>query len=63
MIIVTGGAGFIGANLVAALNGRGERDILVVDHLQQADKFRNLSGLDIADYLEAEPFLARLEAG
>ncbi|MGC9239017.1 MAG: ADP-glyceromanno-heptose 6-epimerase [Acidithiobacillus sp.] len=63
MIIVTGGAGFIGANLVAALNARGERDILVVDHLQQADKFRNLSGLDIADYLEAETFLARLESG
>jgi len=63
MIIVTGGAGFIGANLVAALNARGERDILVVDHLQQADKFRNLSGLDIADYLEAETFLERLRAG
>ncbi|MHB2040092.1 MAG: NAD-dependent epimerase/dehydratase family protein, partial [Acidiferrobacteraceae bacterium] len=40
MICVTGGAGFIGANLVHALNLRGERDILVVDNLEKADKFR-----------------------
>ena len=36
MIIVTGGAGFIGANLVKALNARGETDIIAVDNLTAA---------------------------
>ncbi len=61
MYIVTGGAGFIGANLVQALNQRGITDILVVDHLTRADKFLNLTDLEIADYLEAERFLNLLE--
>ena len=63
MIIVTGGAGFIGANLVHALNQRGVTDILVVDHLSQAGKFLNLTDLDIADYMEAERFITLLEEG
>ena len=63
MYIVTGGAGFIGANLVHALNQRGISDILVSDHLQRADKFRNLADLDIRDYFEAEAFLPELLAG
>jgi ADP-L-glycero-D-manno-heptose 6-epimerase len=63
MIIVTGGAGFIGANLVHALNQCGVTDILVVDHLSQAGKFLNLTDLNIADYLEAERFITLLEAG
>ncbi|MBN2679606.1 ADP-glyceromanno-heptose 6-epimerase [Acidithiobacillus montserratensis] len=61
MYIVTGGAGFIGANMVHALNQRGITDILVVDHLTQADKFLNLTDLEIADYMEAERFLEAIE--
>lgn len=61
MIIVTGAAGFIGANNVKALNERGERDILAVDHLTQADKFRNLVDCDIADYLDKHEFLESLQ--
>ncbi len=61
MIVVTGGAGFIGANLVSALNARGLRDILVVDNLEKGDKFRNLTDCEIADYLDKRDFLERLE--
>jgi ADP-L-glycero-D-manno-heptose 6-epimerase len=63
MIIVTGGAGFIGSNLVRALNARGEHDVWVVDNLQSGAKFRNLVDCDIADYEDKEAFLAELEAG
>lgn len=61
--IVTGAAGFIGANLVKALNERGENNIIAVDNLKNADKFRNLTDCDIADYLDKEEFLAKLEEG
>src|SRR5690606_4409760 len=50
MIVVTGGAGFIGSNLVRGLNRRGYTTILVVDDLTEGDKFRNLVGYNIADY-------------
>jgi ADP-L-glycero-D-manno-heptose 6-epimerase len=60
MIVVTGAAGFIGANNVNALNARGERDILAVDHLAQADKFRNLVDCEISDYLDKHEFLELL---
>lgn len=63
MIIVTGGAGFIGSNIVAALNGRGVTDILVVDHLKNGRKMRNLSDLDILDYVDREDFIQRVRAG
>lgn len=63
MIIVTGAAGFIGANLVKALNARGEAGILAVDNLTRADKFRNLADCDIADYWDKETFLDALVAG
>ena len=63
MIIVTGGAGFIGANLVKALNARGRNDILIVDDLTDGTKFVNLVDLDYADYLDKDDFLARLKAG
>ena len=59
-IIVTGAAGFIGANNVKALNEQGERDIVAVDHLAQADKFHNLVDSDIADYLDKHDFLDAL---
>ena len=63
MIIVTGGAGFIGSNLVAGLNARGYDDILVVDHLVNGRKMLNLADLDIHDYLDRDDFIARLRAG
>ena len=62
-IIVTGAAGFIGSNIVKALNDRGEADIIAVDNLKRADKFRNLVDCEIADYLDKEDFLDRLLAG
>ena len=61
--VVTGAAGFVGANLVRALNARGEREILAVDRLDATDKFRNLVGCDFVDYLDADEFAARLEDG
>ncbi|MHB1938634.1 MAG: ADP-glyceromanno-heptose 6-epimerase, partial [Acidobacteriaceae bacterium] len=63
LICVTGGAGFIGANLVHALNLRGERDILVVDNLEKADKFRNLVDCEIADYVDKRVFLEAVRQG
>ena len=54
MIIVTGAAGFIGSNLIRGLNQRGERDIIAVDNLTRADKFRNLVDCEIADYLDKQ---------
>lgn len=63
MLVVTGAAGFIGSNLVHALNARGERDIIAVDDLTDGTKFRNLVDAEIADYLDQEEFLARLAAG
>lgn len=63
MIIVTGGAGFIGSNLVKALNASGHNDILVVDDLSDGTKFANIADLEIADYLDKDDFLARVKAG
>ncbi|SEQ02082.1 ADP-glyceromanno-heptose 6-epimerase precursor [Solimonas aquatica] len=60
-IIVTGGAGFIGANLVAALNAAGERNIIVVDDLTDGHKIRNLADLQIADYLDKDDFAELVE--
>jgi ADP-L-glycero-D-manno-heptose 6-epimerase len=63
MIVVTGAAGFVGANLVAGLNKRGIKDILAVDHLAHADKFRNLTDCEIADYIDKAEFLRLLQSG
>ena len=63
MIIVTGGAGFIGSNLVQGLNARGITDILVVDDLTDGRKCLNLSDAHIRDYLDKDDFLARIQSG
>ena len=62
MHIVTGGAGFIGSNLVYALANRGHDDVIVVDDLEDGHKFVNISDLPIADYLDKDDFLERLES-
>jgi ADP-L-glycero-D-manno-heptose 6-epimerase len=59
--VVTGAAGFIGSKLVEALNRRGITDIIAVDNLAHADKFRNLAAAEIADYVDQGQFLARLD--
>lgn len=61
--IVTGAAGFIGSNLVKALNMRGENNIIAVDNLKRAEKFKNLADCEIADYLDKEDFLKKLQEG
>jgi len=63
MIIVTGGAGFIGSNIVKGLNERGHEDILVVDHLKDGKKFRNLVDCEIMDYIDKDDFIARVSSG
>ena len=63
MIIVTGGAGFIGSNIVKGLNDRGITDILVVDDLEDGTKFRNIVDLEIADYLDKDEFIERIKSG
>lgn len=60
MIIVTGGAGFIGSNIVKLLNAEGFTDILVVDDLTDGTKFRNLADCVIADYQDKDAFRAKL---
>jgi ADP-L-glycero-D-manno-heptose 6-epimerase len=62
-VVVTGGAGFIGANIVKGLNVRGIDDILVVDDLTQGDKFRNIVDLKIADYVDLDDFYPNFEEG
>lgn len=63
MIIVTGGSGFVGSNILKRLNAEGETDILVVDNLKKSDKYRNLVGATFSDYLSKEDFLSLLQAG
>lgn len=60
-IIVTGGAGFIGSNLVEELNNRGEDRILIVDNLKEGIKWKNLIGLKFLDYINKDEFIERIE--
>ncbi|HNX52990.1 MAG TPA: ADP-glyceromanno-heptose 6-epimerase [Pontiellaceae bacterium] len=59
--IVTGGAGFIGSNIVKALNARGETDILLVDELGEDEKWKNLVGLQYEDYIDKDDLFDYLE--
>lgn len=56
MIIVTGGAGFIGSNLVHELNSQGHDKLLVVDDLSDGRKFENIATATIADYMDVDEF-------
>ena len=57
MIIVTGGAGFIGSNIVKGLNDRGREDVLIVDNLTNMVKFKNIQGLKALDYMDKQNFI------
>ena len=61
MIIVTGGAGFIGSNIVKELNRRGRTDILIVDDLKDGQNYKNLRGLEFIDYQHKDDFLQSIE--
>jgi len=62
-IVVTGGAGFIGSSLLWQFNQKGISDIIVVDHLGESEKWKNLAGKRFEDYMEKESFLEQLTAG
>ena len=59
-IIVTGAAGFIGCNIVKALNARGITDIVAVDNLTHGDKFKNLAECEIEHYLDKHEFIRQV---
>jgi ADP-L-glycero-D-manno-heptose 6-epimerase len=59
MIILTGGAGFVGSNLLAALNAKGVTDVLVVD--RRGDNFRNLQDLQFSDFMQPAEFSRAIE--
>ena len=61
MIVVTGGAGFIGSNLVAGLEERGETEVVVCDRLRHEDKWRNIAKRELTDVVLPEDLPAFLE--
>ena len=63
MIIVTGGAGFIGSNIVKGLNERGREDVLIVDNLTNMVKFKNIQGLKALDYMDKKDFIDAIKNG
>jgi len=62
MILVTGGAGFIGSNLVAGLENSGAGEIVVCDHLGIFDKWRNLSNRDVSNLIPPEQLLNYIDS-
>ncbi len=60
-ILLTGAAGFIGSNILHALNARGDTDVIAVDNLMRGDKFKNLSNCRFADYYDKSVLLATLK--
>ncbi|MCL5802178.1 MAG: ADP-glyceromanno-heptose 6-epimerase [Gammaproteobacteria bacterium] len=62
MIVITGGAGFIGSNLVKGLNEQGRSDILVIDDLENGAKFVNLVDCEIQDYMDKDEFLSAIQS-
>lgn len=60
MIIVTGGAGFIGSALVWKLNKRGYDKIIVVDELGKNEKWKNLNGLSFSDFIHKDDFIGMI---
>src|SRR5215469_9029891 len=62
MIVITGGAGFIGSNVAAALEARGELDLAVVDRLGHGDKWRNLAKRELAALVPPEDLPGFLDA-
>jgi ADP-L-glycero-D-manno-heptose 6-epimerase len=62
MIVVTGGAGFIGSALIWRLNELNENNILVVDELGHEEKWKNLVPLRFKDFVNKNDFLSRLES-
>lgn len=62
-VVVTGAAGFIGSNLVHALNARGIDDVIAVDDLTNGQQFRNLVGTQLSGYVEMDDFYTRFERG
>jgi len=61
VIVITGGLGFIGSNLVHALNARGREDLVVVDDFTNGHKMVNIGAATIGDYHDRHDFLARFE--
>jgi ADP-L-glycero-D-manno-heptose 6-epimerase len=61
--VVTGACGFVGSNIVKALNERGVDNIIAVDNLTKPDKFRNLVDCEIADYIDKKDFLSVVQDG
>ena len=62
-VLLTGGAGFIGSCMLKRLNDAGIKDIVVVDHLGNSSKWRNLVGKNFQDYFEKDKFLDKIESG
>jgi len=61
MIVLTGGAGFIGSNILAKLNKEGISDVIIVDNLGNNEKWKNLVGKHFEDFIHKTDFLSELE--
>ena len=62
MIVVTGGAGFIGSAIAAELNRRGTSDLIIVDVMDHPEKQKNLDTLKVRQYLDRDAFLEKIQA-